>query len=187
MILLVGLGNPGKQYENTRHNVGFMILDKLAETLNVSFSKDNNLHAQVAETNISGEKVVLLKPETFMNRSGESIKLAMQRFSLTDVSNIWVAYDDVDLPFGTLRIRLDGSSGGHNGIKSTIEYVGQDDFVRFRFGISEPAPPILLEDWVLTSFSKEQTTDLERMITESVTKIMQAIEHGIAQVTEKLA
>ena len=153
-ILIVGLGNPGEQYKNTRHNAGFMIIEELAKILDVKFSRDDQMDASVAETNVDGEKIILVKPDTFMNLSGVAVQKAVNKFKLSDAAQVWIAYDDASLPFGVLRVRLEGSSGGHNGVQSIIDRLGENDFVRFRFGVGEPAEPVKLEDWVLSKFSK---------------------------------
>ncbi len=184
--LIVGLGNPDEQYKNTRHNMGYMVLDRLAEILDVKFSRDNDLDAAIVETNLSGEKIILLKPETFMNRSGEAVQKAAAKFKLTDAAQIWVVYDDAALPFGTLRIRLEGSAGGHNGIKSLIEQLGQEDFVRLRVGIGEPVEPMLLEDWVLSKFDNQEQESLPKVTATVAEKINQAFKVGIESLTENL-
>lgn len=185
--LIVGLGNPGEQYTNTRHNMGYFVLDELAKDLDVTFSRNDQLDAQIAETNVDGQKIVLLKPETFMNRSGEAVKKTMAKFKIEDAALVWVAYDDAMLPFGTLRVRLEGSSGGHNGIKSLIELIGQDDFVRFRVGIGEPPEPMMLEDWVLAKFSKDEQEQLPKISKTVADKITTALSSDLTSVTENLS
>ncbi|MBU1126391.1 MAG: aminoacyl-tRNA hydrolase [Patescibacteria group bacterium] len=184
--IIAGLGNPGEQYQNTRHNMGYLVLNKLAESLGENFSRDNDLDAQILETNLDGEKLILIKPETFMNKSGEAIKKAASKFKLEDAAQIWVVYDDAMLPFGVLRIRLEGSAGGHNGVKSLIENLGEEDFVRLRVGIGEPVEPMVLEDWVLAKFGKDEKDALPEIIETVVKKIQYALNHGIESVTENL-
>ena len=136
MHLIVGLGNPGKEYEKTRHNAGFMVLDELAKKLNVQFDK-NKFRGKVAEGRIGTKKVILLKPETFMNLSGESIVEAADFYKIPN-EEILVIFDDVSLDVGKLRLRKKGSAGGHNGIKSTILHLASEDFPRIKVGVGAP-------------------------------------------------
>lgn len=133
MKLIVGLGNPGKEYENTRHNCGFMAIDYLAQDLGVTINqaKFKGLYAKIK---VEGEDVILLKPQTYMNLSGESVSEVMKFFKI-DKEDVLVIYDDLDLPVGKIRIRANGSAGGHNGIKSLIAHLNGQDFKRIRIGI----------------------------------------------------
>lgn len=152
-LLIVGLGNPGKEYERTRHNAGFLAIDILLQELHLEPT------ATITETNVDGQKVVFLKPDRFMNRSGEQVVEVAQRFHV-EPKNIAVLYDEASLPFGTIRARIGGSAGGHNGIKSIIEQLGADTFNRVRIGIGEAPDPRPLEDWVLSKFSNEELEKL---------------------------
>lgn len=136
MYLIVGLGNPGKEYEFTRHNMGFNVIDKIAKDcgIKVSQSKFKGIYAQ---ENINGEKVLILKPQTFMNLSGESV-VAFRNFYKIENENIIVIYDDMDLEEGSIRIRKKGSAGTHNGMKSVINCLGTEEFTRIRVGIGKP-------------------------------------------------
>jgi PTH1 family peptidyl-tRNA hydrolase len=136
--LVVGLGNPGDKYAGTRHNVGFMALDRLAAASGVSFRQQGKLHAQMAEVGQGQARLRLLKPQTFMNDSGRSIRAALDWFSLQP-QQVLVVVDDMDLPLGRLRLRASGSAGGHNGLRSTISHLGTQDFPRLRIGIGAPA------------------------------------------------
>ncbi len=136
MKLIVGLGNPGKEYEKTRHNVGFMVLDALTDHLETEFCDMSRFSASTAEFNSHGEKVVLLKPQTFMNKSGESVAKFASYYKL-EPKDIWIISDDLDMPLGRIRIRHEGSSGGHNGLNSIIESLGNEEFTRIRLGIEE--------------------------------------------------
>lgn len=169
-MLIVGLGNPGKKYEQTRHNVGFLILDELAEELGVSFSEKSRLKAEVAETEHEGKKVILAKPTTFMNLSGDAIASIATKYGI-DYDQIVVVYDDVALPFGKLRIRKGGSAGGHNGIKHTIQRIGED-FWRFRFGVDKTPERWELKDWVLSKFSAAEI-DVLPCLSQLTAKILQ--------------
>lgn len=156
MKLIVGLGNIGKEYENTRHNVGFMAIDEFAHELNISFSENKSFKGFIAEGRVGTEKVILLKPTTYMNLSGDSIILVKNFYKL-DVSDIIVLNDDLDQPVGNLRYRAKGSAGGHNGLKSIIANLGTEEFQRIRIGIDR-SKVIPVIDWVLGKFPKE---DLE--------------------------
>lgn len=132
MKLIVGLGNPGSKYENTRHNVGFMFLDYMAERHSFTFNTKKNY--QLGECSINGEKVLLLKPQTFMNSSGEALAAVIKFYKL-DNSDIILIYDDLDMEFGKLRVRDNSSSGGHNGIKNIINHIHSQEFMRIKVGI----------------------------------------------------
>lgn len=153
MKLIVGLGNPGKKYENTRHNIGFMVIDEFAKHCNAADFREK-FKALITETIIHGEKVILMKPQTYMNLSGESVRLALDFYKL-DLSDIIVIYDDLDLNLAKLRLRLKGSSGGHNGIKSISQHLASENFKRLKFGIDKN-PVIPVVDYVLGKFTKDE-------------------------------
>jgi PTH1 family peptidyl-tRNA hydrolase len=157
--LLVGLGNPGKKYENTRHNAGFIVVDAMAEKLGWKWSKKLFINALVAEGNIDGQKVIIAKPQAFMNLSGQAVGKLTKRFKVNP-ANIVVIYDDVDIDLGKTRWRDTGSAGGHNGMKSIISTLGTQDFPRLRIGIGKAPDRIPLEDHVLGRFSKEERDKL---------------------------
>ncbi len=159
MKLIVGLGNPGSKYDNTRHNVGFMFVDYMATAYNTKFNTKNNY--QVAEINISGEKVLLVKPTTFMNLSGEAVG-ALAKFYKIDVSDILVIYDDLDMMFGKLRIKDNSSSGGHNGIKSIISHLHTQNFMRIKVGINNEYKRDV-KTFVLSKFSKTEISELNSL------------------------
>ena len=159
MYIIVGLGNPGKQYENTRHNVGFNIIDILADEYGISVNK-MKYKALIGEGRVGTEKVVLVKPVTYMNLSGESLA-EIYNFYKVDTSNIVVIYDDIDLDVGKLRIRKKGSAGTHNGMRSIVKCLGSGDFPRVRVGVSKPMKGQDLADFVLSRFRKEEQADLE--------------------------
>mgnify|MGYP000877516671 CR=1 FL=1 len=163
MYLIAGLGNPGKQYENTKHNVGFLTIDVLAEKLGIRVSKIKH-KALTGEGFISGEKVILVKPQTYMNLSGESIREILS-FYKADPERLVVIYDDIDLPMGSLRIRKKGSAGGHNGLKNIIKMLGHDTFTRVRMGVGEKPKNYDLADYVLGHFPVE-----ERKVMDDATK-----------------
>ena len=163
MKLVVGLGNIGDQYANTRHNVGFMILDQLAQDLGTDWQTETKHHADVAIVQLDGEKLILAKPRTMMNLSGEAIG-SLMRFYKIDPANVWIVFDDVDVPFGKVRLRTQGSAGGHQGIRSMISHIGAE-FIRLRIGISlndrtrEPS-----EVYVLKPFNADERQALPQLI-----------------------
>ncbi|SHN70575.1 aminoacyl-tRNA hydrolase [Desulfitobacterium chlororespirans] len=161
MKLIVGLGNPGGQYAETRHNAGFLLLDCLAEELKLDFRP--KFQGLMAETMMEGEKVYLLKPQTFMNLSGRSIRELAQFYKIAP-EDIMVVYDDMDLPVGRLRLRSSGSAGGHNGIKSTIAELGTEEFWRLKVGIGRPTAGWDSARYVLASFAKEEIPVLEEIL-----------------------
>ena len=170
MKCIVGLGNPGKKYKHTRHNIGFMVIDELLRRYNWDLDK-KKFNGQFALEHIQGEKVMLLQPQTYMNLSGESIRPLMDYYNM-DAEDVLVIYDDLDLPTGKIRLRQKGGHGGHNGIRSTIDHLGTKDFKRLRIGVGRPTTPIPVVDYVLGSFSKEQQAD----VTDSITKAADACE-----------
>lgn len=154
MKLIVGLGNIGRDYENTRHNVGFDTIDILANSLNVSFKENKALKGFTSQVNINGHKAILLKPTTYMNLSGESVSLTMKYFKI-DIKDLIVISDDLDMVPGKVRYRENGSAGGHNGLKNIIAHLGTQNFKRIKIGIDrDKYIPVI--DWVLTKPSKEQ-------------------------------
>ena len=169
MKLIVGLGNPGKEYENTRHNCGFMVIDELARQNHVDVNQ-NKFKGLYVKTKISGEDVILLKPQTYMNNSGESVQAYMNFFKI-DKEDVLIIYDDLDTNVGRIRLRLDGSAGGHNGIKSLINHLGGQNFKRLRVGIDRHKF-IKIIDYVLGNFTKEE----QPFIQEAVVKASEAVE-----------
>lgn len=155
MVIIVGLGNPKKEYENTRHNIGFMAIDALAEKYNISVL-DCKHKALIGKGVINGYKVVLVKPLTYMNLSGEAVRAVIDYYKADAESELIVIYDDVSLDVGQLRIRKKGSAGGHNGIKNIIAQLGHDVFLRIKIGVGEKPKGYDLADYVLGHFSKEE-------------------------------
>lgn len=154
MKLIVGLGNPGMQYATTRHNIGFEAIDTIADMNHISLNK-NKFKAQIGEGTIGGERVVLMKPQTYMNLSGESVSGCKAWYKI-DTKDIIIIYDDVTLAPGQLRLRKTGSAGGHNGIKSIIQHLGGDVFPRVKIGVGEKPPGWDLADHVLGRFTEEE-------------------------------
>lgn len=164
MKCIIGLGNIGKEFDTTRHNMGFMCIDKLAHDLNVSFDKKLK-KCIYGETNIKGEKVILAKPTTYMNLSGEAVVELLNWFKL-DIKDICVIYDDVDLPFGKTRYRESGSAGTHNGMRNIIAELGCESVKRVRVGIEarDTTHPVPLYDYVLGKFEKAELKEFEENI-----------------------
>ncbi|WP_027953480.1 aminoacyl-tRNA hydrolase [Halobacillus kuroshimensis] len=180
MKCIVGLGNPGKKYDRTRHNAGFMVLDEWAERNNWSFSqkKFNGLYTM---ERMDGEKVVLLKPQTYMNLSGESLRPLMDYYDL-DVEDILVVYDDLDLPPGKIRLRKKGGHGGHNGIRSIIDHLGTKEFKRLRVGVGRPEGSKTVIDHVLGTFTKEEIPHVE----DSIDYAVKACEAWVGQTFDEV-
>lgn len=162
MKLIVGLGNPGREYELTRHNIGFMAIDELAKRWNISLN-EQKFKGVFGAGFVNGEKVILLKPLTYMNLSGESIRPLMDYYKI-DVDDFVVMYDDLDIPVGKLRLRMKGSAGGHNGVKSTISHLGTQEFQRIRMGIDRPKNGMKVVDYVLGRFTSEEIPDVNHSI-----------------------
>lgn len=158
MKLIVGLGNPGLRYRKTRHNVGFMFTDELVKSCKTKFKLEKPLKSMIAEATISGEKVIIIQPQTFMNLSGEAV-VAVKNYYDIDINDILVIYDDLDLPVGKIRIRKDGSSGGHKGMKSIIELLKTSEIKRVRIGISGCNKEDVI-DYVLGKFEKDEAIDI---------------------------
>lgn len=165
MKLIIGLGNPGKAYEQTRHNIGFKVIDYLAMKWNAPLtqSKFKGMYSVIHRPE---GKVMLLKPLTFMNLSGESVGALMDYYDIA-VEDIVVIYDDLDLPTGQLRLRQKGSAGGHNGIKSLIQHLGTQEFNRMRIGISRPPSGMKVPDYVLSRFSEGEIPDMVQAVEKS--------------------
>ena len=160
MKVIIGLGNPGKKYEKTRHNIGFIAIDSLRKKLNISDEREK-FQALVSEKNIDGEKVIFLKPQTFMNLSGNSVIEIVNFYKLDSKKDIIVIYDDMDLPFGDIRIREKGSSGGHNGIKSIISHIGEE-FIRIKCGIGAKEKGAI--EYVLGEFNQTEQKSLDEIL-----------------------
>jgi len=171
MKLVFGLGNPGNKYKNTKHNVGFIAIDEIAQNLGLTFSQ-TKFKSLYAEGRIGSEKIILIKPQTFMNLSGESIQPWVDYYDLTG-EDIVVIYDDMDLPVGKIRLRVQGSAGGHNGMKSIIEQLGTKEFNRIRVGIGRPLSKQSVISHVLSQFPKDRIEDMK----EAVLKVEDAVKY----------
>ncbi|MBU0278500.1 MULTISPECIES: aminoacyl-tRNA hydrolase [unclassified Gemella] len=161
MKLIVGLGNPGKNYENTRHNVGFMIVDEFAKKNNLNFDK-SKFNSDYAVGFINNEKYLLVKPKTYMNLSGEAVRKFYDYFNL-EIEDVLIIYDDLDTKTANFRLRNRGSSGGHNGIKSIMTHLNTDKFNRLKIGIDRPKEKISVINYVLGKFSKEELLEINKI------------------------
>ncbi|MDH5785201.1 MAG: aminoacyl-tRNA hydrolase [Chromatiales bacterium] len=161
--LIVGLGNPGAQYEKTRHNAGFWFLDAVARAHGVTMKSESKFHGEAGRGIIDGHEVWLLKPMTFMNRSGQGIA-ALARFYKIDVENILIAHDELDLPPGTVRLKRGGGHGGHNGLRDTVAQLGNKEFLRLRLGIGHPGHASQVTGHVLSKASAEEQIEIERTV-----------------------
>ena len=175
MKLIAGLGNPGTQYRNTRHNLGFDILDALAQSLGVQFDKEKH-NGQFAQAMYQGEKLLLLKPLTYMNRSGDCIA-KHARNKVHEPEDILIIVDDINLPLGRMRLRTNGSAGGHNGLKSIIERLGTKDFHRLRIGVGDNRQGKDLADHVLSKFRPDEKNQVQESIDKSVEAATLWINH----------
>jgi len=178
MALVVGLGNPGADYARHRHNIGFQVLDALARSHGLSFSREKLARAHAAQGRIGGRSVLLAKPQTFMNRSGQTVGRLARRFKIPP-QQILVVYDDLDLPLGRLRLRPEGGSGGHKGMRSIIEALGSQEFPRLRVGIDRPPGQMDPADYVLHPFSKEDQEILAPVLDQAVAAVEAWLEGGI--------
>ena len=182
--LIVGLGNPGREYEKTRHNCGFRAVDLLAEQLGVKIDK-LKFQGLYTQANYNGGKVFLLKPQTYMNLSGRSVLQLSAYFNIPP-QRIIILFDDISLPPGRLRIRGDGSAGGHNGIKSIIAEVGSQTFPRVKIGVgAKPDPHFDLADWVLSTFSASEEKALAVSLKNAADAALAVIDHGVPEAANR--
>jgi PTH1 family peptidyl-tRNA hydrolase len=186
MKLIAGLGNPGKTYRKTRHNIGFVVIDELAGALarELSFGDvewKSERDALFARAKYAGQSLLLVKPQTFINNSGNAVS-AIARFYKIKAQDIWVVYDDIDLPLGELRIRERGSSGGHNGVESIIDALGTNEFPRFRLGTGPVPARIDPADFVLQNFAPEELGVAAKLRATTVSAIIAALEKVVSGV-----
>ena len=176
--LVAGLGNPGKEYENTRHNIGFKILDALADASNIVFS--DGRYGWVTEYKFKGRTLILLKPTTFMNLSGKAVNYWMQKENIP-LENVLVLVDDLALPLGSLRLRAKGSDAGHNGLKNINQMLGSQDYARLRFGIGDNFRQGQQVDYVLGEWDKQEKLELPALIDTSIEIVKSFATIGVAQ------
>lgn len=177
MNLIIGLGNIGSKYEFTRHNAGFMVVDYLAINNSESFKENSKLKSLITKIKLNNEDVLLVKPTTYMNLSGEAYRAIIDYYKIP-IENTLVVYDDLSLDLGKIRFRANGSDGGHNGIKSIIQHAGTNKISRLKVGIG-PQPPIPSEAFVLQNFDKSQLDDLKTVIKKSAESIEYYFANGI--------
>jgi PTH1 family peptidyl-tRNA hydrolase len=179
MLLIVGLGNPEKKYINTRHNLGFMVTEKFSEICNLSLSKV--AHKSIfGKGKIFNKDVIIAQPQTFMNLSGQSVAAIMKYYKIP-IENILIIHDDLDLPFGVLKFRESGGSGGHNGLNSIIEYLGSKEFKRLKIGIGKPAGKQDPAIFVLKPFTKTQQEEIQFILSNAADAVMKYIKDGLAE------
>lgn len=184
--LVVGLGNPGLEYAKTRHNAGFMAIDKLAEDIGASFNK-NKHSALFGEGNINGKRVLLAKPQTYMNNSGEAVG-ALSSFYKIPVENIIIMFDDISLDVGVIRIRRKGSAGGHNGIKDIIEVLGTEEIARIKIGVGERIDRSSdLKNHVLGKIGKDDLKNFDEATEKTVAAVKEIINRGIDSAMNKFS
>ena len=182
MKLVVGLGNPGRRYERTRHNLGFLLLDRIAEARGIRIG-DDRCESLVGRGEWERESLVLAKPQTYMNHSGLAAAALVRRFQVRG-ANLVVAFDDLDLPFGRLRIRCGGTAGGHRGLGSILQHVADRDFVRLRIGIGRPPAGEDAVDYVLSRFSPEEQDSLDDVLSRAVEAVEAIVLNGPVRAME---
>ena len=181
--LIIGLGNPGKRYEPTRHNIGFMVLEKLAAQLEIEL-KQKSFNALWGKGVLSGKKILLAKPQTFMNLSGTAVR-QLQSFFKTDISNLIVIHDDLDLPFGAVRLKAGGGTAGHKGLASIETNLGTSGFIRVRLGIGKPVDKSRIEGYVLEPFRKEEQVVLPEVIDRAADASAEIVLNGLQKAISK--
>jgi peptidyl-tRNA hydrolase, PTH1 family len=181
--LIIGLGNPGKRYETTRHNIGFMVLEKLAGQLEIAL-KQKSFNALWGKGTIDGKNILLAKPQTFMNLSGTATR-QLQSFFKTDISNLIVIHDDLDLPFGSVRLKAGGGTAGHKGLASIESNLGTSGFMRVRLGIGKPVDKSRIEGYVLEPFGKEEKVVLPEILGRAADASAEIVLNGLQQAVSK--
>jgi peptidyl-tRNA hydrolase, PTH1 family len=184
MWLIIGLGNPGEQYKRTRHNIGFDCLDTFAERHGLEF-RGKRANALLAEGNLGGEKIVLVKPQTFMNLSGQAVSALRSWYKIEPAQELLVVYDDMDIPFGKLRIRQQGSPGTHNGMRSIASQLGGNAFPRLRVGIDSPPGKMDAAAYVLSRFTKQEEEELPTLRDTVADAIELVVREGIVVAMNK--
>jgi PTH1 family peptidyl-tRNA hydrolase len=179
--LVVGLGNPGPEYEATRHNAGFRVVERFAARAAIALGGEKRLRARFGVGRVAGHEVGLLLPDTWMNRSGEAVARAIDAHPLDPACDLLVVYDDLDLPFGRLRLRPSGGAGGHNGLADVTLRLGRSDFARLRVGIGRPPAGVDVIDWVLAPFSDAEAASLPACLDRAADAIEVAIGEGVEQ------
>ena len=184
MYIIVGLGNPTKEYDKTRHNIGFMLIDELADRFDIHVTTIQH-KALVGKGIINGQKVLLAKPQTYMNLSGESVKELVDYYKVDPESELTIISDDIDLPPGYIRVRPKGSAGGHNGLKNIIALTGTQEFNRVRIGVGKKPPKMDLADYVLGHFKEEDKEPMKNGINDAIDAIEMILEDKIDEAMNK--
>lgn len=184
MYIIVGLGNPTKEYDKTRHNIGFMLIDELADRFDIHITTIQH-KALVGKGIINGQKVLLAKPQTYMNLSGESVKELVDYYKVDPESELIIISDDIDLPPGYIRVRPKGSAGGHNGLKNIIALTGTQEFNRVRIGVGKKPPKMDLADYVLGHFKEEDKEPMKNGINDAIDAIEMILEDKIDEAMNK--
>lgn len=184
MYIIVGLGNPTKEYDKTRHNIGFMLIDELADRFDIHVTTIQH-KALVGKGIINGQKVLLAKPQTYMNLSGESVKELVDYYKVDPESELIIISDDIDLPPGYIRVRPKGSAGGHNGLKNIIALTGTQEFNRVRIGVGKKPPKMDLADYVLGHFKEEDKEPMKNGINDAIDAIEMLLEDKIDEAMNK--
>lgn len=183
MIIVAGLGNPGKGYSSSRHNIGFMVVDELAKGLGVSLKK-KGFRSHYAQGSIEEKRLLLLKPDTYMNRSGEALSDVFEFFKIP-TKDLIVVYDEMDLPLGNIRVKVGGGSAGHRGIESIISSLGQSDFIRVRVGIGKPVKKSQAIDHVLSQFEKDEKKLVNRTVDRAKDAVLEIVLSGAKNAMNK--
>ncbi len=178
MYIIVGLGNPKKDYENTRHNIGFDVIDKIAEQENISVLEKKH-KAIIGKGYVAGQKCILAKPQTYMNLSGESVRELIDYYKVDETEELIVISDDISLDVGQLRIRKKGSAGGHNGLKNIIAHLGHDQFMRIKMGVGEKPKGYDLADYVLGHFTKDERVIMDKAAERAADAIRMIITQDV--------
>ncbi len=184
MKLVICLGNPGSKYANTRHNIGFMFADIFASKIGANFSNEPKFKSEIAKATYNNEAIWIVKPQTFMNLSGEAL-LALRNFYKIDIDTLFLVYDDISLELGKIRFRAKGSDGGHNGVKSIIKHAQTDKFDRLKIGIGPQPPFMKSEDFVLQNFPQSDSELLYKSLNDSVEAFLYYLDNDIYKAQNK--
>lgn len=183
MKVILGLGNPRRKYERTRHNLGFLVVDRVASGNRIAVNK-RKYHSLIGDWQKDGEKVLLVKPQTYMNHSGEAVR-DLFRYLPVAVKDLVVIHDDLDLPFGRIRVRQKGGAGGHRGLLSILETLGEEGFFRIRVGIGRPPVGVVPTDFVLQPFSQKEIAHLDQVLSKAADAVECLLTEGLPRATGK--
>ncbi len=183
MFIIAGLGNPGREYEETRHNIGFLVVDELADRAGVRLS-DKKFKAIIARGRLGNESCLLMKPQTFMNLSGEAVGPSMGFYKATP-KDVIVIHDDMDIEFGRLKLKVGGGHGGHNGLRSMLKHLPNDGFIRVRVGVSRPPPRWDPADYVLSRFTAEELSSLDKAVNKAADAVEAILKDGYQKAMNK--